>query len=287
MHRSRSLPGRRNHDRCRAVSSEHAENSATRSAVLRCRRCAGPGRKTPWSALVSGPTTIEHAPGRTVHRYHDPTTGQFLTVDPLVAQTGQPYYYANDDPVNNVDPTGDSFWGSVLNGAECAGSDGDDVAACAAVAPDVAPIVLGPVIAPILEPSQPSGLPTGTRVPNNSWVVRGGENTVQGWTKPGEINAEGLIDGGSVNSFPDLGVPELSVGIKNKQIGVSTVAQVEYLGGVVIAAPTARNPYHALLSGISPEEAHLLFTPTIQNPPYGLTSYTLPTQCPQPAETYA
>ena len=41
-----------------------------------------------------------------VHRYYDPTTGQFLTVDPLVSQTGQPFSYTNDDPVNGSDPSG-------------------------------------------------------------------------------------------------------------------------------------------------------------------------------------
>jgi RHS repeat-associated protein len=41
-----------------------------------------------------------------INRYYDPTTAQFLTVDPLVAQTGQPYAYTGDDPINNTDPTG-------------------------------------------------------------------------------------------------------------------------------------------------------------------------------------
>jgi RHS repeat-associated protein len=40
------------------------------------------------------------------NRVYDPTTAQFLTVDPLVGITGQPYNYAFDDPVNLVDPTG-------------------------------------------------------------------------------------------------------------------------------------------------------------------------------------
>ena len=43
-----------------------------------------------------------------VHRYYDPTTAQFLSVDPLVAHTGQPFSYANDDPVNLSDPSGDA-----------------------------------------------------------------------------------------------------------------------------------------------------------------------------------
>jgi len=39
-------------------------------------------------------------------RYYDPATAQFLTVDPLVAETGQPYAYVVDDPLNGVDPLG-------------------------------------------------------------------------------------------------------------------------------------------------------------------------------------
>jgi RHS repeat-associated protein len=39
-------------------------------------------------------------------RYYDPASGQFLTRDPLVDQTGQPYAYADGDPVDNTDPSG-------------------------------------------------------------------------------------------------------------------------------------------------------------------------------------
>ena len=42
-----------------------------------------------------------------VNRYYDPNTGQFLTVDPDVAETGQPYSYASDDPIDIIDPSGD------------------------------------------------------------------------------------------------------------------------------------------------------------------------------------
>jgi RHS repeat-associated protein len=42
-----------------------------------------------------------------IGRYYDPATGQFLSVDPLVDETGQPYAYTGDDPVNRVDPSGD------------------------------------------------------------------------------------------------------------------------------------------------------------------------------------
>lgn len=41
-----------------------------------------------------------------INRYYDPATGQFLSVDPDVAETGQPYSYGEDDPVNSKDITG-------------------------------------------------------------------------------------------------------------------------------------------------------------------------------------
>jgi RHS repeat-associated protein len=44
-----------------------------------------------------------------VHRYYDPATEQFLSVDPAVSLTGQPYEYAGDNPTNVVDPLG--LWG--------------------------------------------------------------------------------------------------------------------------------------------------------------------------------
>jgi len=39
-------------------------------------------------------------------RVYDPTTAQFMSVDPLVAETGEAYSYAGDDPVNAGDPSG-------------------------------------------------------------------------------------------------------------------------------------------------------------------------------------
>jgi hypothetical protein len=43
---------------------------------------------------------------RRVNRYYDPPTDQFLSVDPDVAETGQPYAFTGDDPLNLVDPLG-------------------------------------------------------------------------------------------------------------------------------------------------------------------------------------
>jgi RHS repeat-associated protein len=41
-----------------------------------------------------------------VDRYYDPSTGEFLSVGPLVAPTGQAYQYARDDPTNFIEPLG-------------------------------------------------------------------------------------------------------------------------------------------------------------------------------------
>jgi RHS repeat-associated protein len=41
-----------------------------------------------------------------INRYYDPTTDEFLSIDPNVATTDQPYVFTNDDPLNAEDPLG-------------------------------------------------------------------------------------------------------------------------------------------------------------------------------------
>jgi RHS repeat-associated protein len=41
-----------------------------------------------------------------INRYYNPNTAQFLTVDPMVAETGSAYGYVDNNPVNGTDPTG-------------------------------------------------------------------------------------------------------------------------------------------------------------------------------------
>jgi RHS repeat-associated protein len=43
------------------------------------------------------------------HRFYDPNTGLFLSVDPIVEVTEKPYSYSNDDPINTSDGSG--LWG--------------------------------------------------------------------------------------------------------------------------------------------------------------------------------
>lgn len=61
-------------------------------------------------------------------------------------------------------------------------------------------------------------------------------------------------------------VEEAAQGIKNNQIGVSTVGDVRNAGGTVTRDPTPYNPNHCLISGCTADVLSDLFTPTIKNP---------------------
>jgi RHS repeat-associated protein len=58
-----------------------------------------------------------------INRYYDPSTDQFLSVDPDVVTTDQPYVFTNDDPLNATDPLGlkkgDSLKVKVCIGLAC------------------------------------------------------------------------------------------------------------------------------------------------------------------------
>jgi RHS repeat-associated protein len=41
-----------------------------------------------------------------INRYYDPSSDQFISIDPAAAQTGQPYAFTGDDPLNGTDPLG-------------------------------------------------------------------------------------------------------------------------------------------------------------------------------------
>ena len=69
-----------------------------------------PGRTGSRCSCTSGAVDYDPNPRSTsdgsVARYYDPATGQFLSLDPDVAETDAPFTYAGDDPVNGWDPLG-------------------------------------------------------------------------------------------------------------------------------------------------------------------------------------
>jgi RHS repeat-associated protein len=56
-----------------------------------------------------------------INRYYDPATGQFISVDPQLTQTQQPYSYAGGDPVDATDPPGQSLPGGGSGGHDPCG----------------------------------------------------------------------------------------------------------------------------------------------------------------------
>jgi hypothetical protein len=60
-------------------------------------------------------------------------------------------------------------------------------------------------------------------------------------------------------------VAELAQAIPHGQIGVTTVRAVREVGGDVVRT-TGRSPYHATLTGLTPEQASRLLTPAVPNP---------------------
>ena len=115
-----------------------------------------------------------------------------------------------------------------------------------------------------------------TLLPHEVPVVRGGKNLPANFAQGSgvTVNAGGKIEGVSVNAAPDVSVQELTApnphtgypGIPHNQVGVTTVGAIRAAGGDVVPSPTRTNPYHATLSGLTPEQASQLFRPTVKNP---------------------
>ncbi len=104
------------------------------------------------------------------------------------------------------------------------------------------------------------------RIADDAIVVRGGQNRAQDIQRGIGTHPSG-ISGVSVESAEGT-ITELSRAIPHKQIGVTTVGKVRKVGGDVVRT-SGRSPYHATLTGLIPEEASKLLTPTILNPIQG------------------
>lgn len=106
------------------------------------------------------------------------------------------------------------------------------------------------------------------KLPDDAKVVRGGTCQCEQFEKGSGVTVGegGKLNGVSVNSASGKSVEELSEGIKNGQVGVTTVGDVRKAGGDVNPDPTKNNPYHSNVSGITGKQAETLFNPTIKNP---------------------
>ena len=101
------------------------------------------------------------------------------------------------------------------------------------------------------------------------FIVRGGTNFAVQFTNGSGVvtDADGKVWNVSVQSFPDTSIQDLSQRqwIPQNQIGVTTFPQLPN-GAILVPDPTFTNPYHALLGGITAQQAQAIFQPTMPNP---------------------
>ena len=105
------------------------------------------------------------------------------------------------------------------------------------------------------------------RIPDEALVVRGGRNRPEDIERGTGTHPSG-ITGVSVESAAGVTVADLAKLILHGQVGVTTVGKVRKAGGDVIRT-TGRSPYHATLTGLTPEQASRLLTPIMPNPARG------------------
>ena len=108
----------------------------------------------------------------------------------------------------------------------------------------------------------------GARLPDHALVCRGGTCTAGRFEggKGVTTDGSGKLNGVSVNSAPGKSVKDLTTSIPNGQVGVTTVGGVRRAGGDVTRSPTASNPDHCTMCGLTAEQAEKMFTPTVPNP---------------------
>ncbi len=102
----------------------HDQIGSTRALTNSSGTPAATNTYTPYGTLTSTTGTVANPLGFAgsytdtesgllylQHRYYDAAAGQFISVDPLVSQTAEPYAYVNDDPLDATDPLGLCFLG--------------------------------------------------------------------------------------------------------------------------------------------------------------------------------
>ncbi len=105
-------------------------------------------------------------------------------------------------------------------------------------------------------------------LPDDALVCRGGTCTADRFVNGSGVTVDsaGKLQGVSVQSGPGATLEQLTATVPNKQVGVTSVGNVRAAGGDVIPSARPGNPLHSTMSGITPQRAEELFTPTVQNP---------------------
>lgn len=195
-------------------------------------------------------------------RSYDPALGRYTQSDPIGLMGGvNTYAYVGANPMSRIDPEGRNFGEVIIGGVITYCRVKPDACAAAALATGVA-------IYNLTHPQSQSQSATVDQTPQ--YVVRGGTCLAPQFTNGSGVTTgpDGRLQNISVQSSPDTDIKTLSQRqwIPYNQIGVTTVEAIEKAGGTVVLTPTASNPYHADVFGITGDQAQQLFTPTILNP---------------------
>jgi uncharacterized protein RhaS with RHS repeats len=196
-----------------------------------------------------------------------------MQVDPIGFRGGVNLYaYVGNDPLNAFDPfgldkapnsNGSGFLAFLEPVAELATETGSAITGTATATAGI--LAAGILIATTTSTAGPAQDQLQMQ-----YVVRGGLNTANNFVNGSgvTIDAQGNLQGVSVQTFPNTSVQQLSQRqyLPYNQIGVNSLNAVTAAGATVVPSPTDNNPYHATMGGISPQAAESLFTPTIPNP---------------------
>lgn len=95
-------------------------------------------------------------------------------------------------------------------------------------------------------------------------MVRGGRNQPDDLRRGMRTHPSG-VTGASVECAEGLSVNDLAAAIPHNQIGLTTAGGIRAVGGDVVRT-SGYSQNHATMTGLSPEAASRLLTPTIANP---------------------
>ena len=185
--------------------------------------------------------------GSSVHRYYDPTTAQFTSVDPLVQTTGQPYQYTEGDPVNGVDPMG--LWGlnPISDVAQAAGDVGHFVMQHHQVIEQVATIG-GAIVGMAACDAATAGLCSaftpvaGALVGTALYAEGGGSHTAQGYAMAfasgGVVGSLSMVWGGVATAGAALWMGDATIGAGGGIYDYARSPGCHSLGGFLRAGAT-------------------------------------------------
>jgi hypothetical protein len=102
------------------------------------------------------------------------------------------------------------------------------------------------------------------RIPDEAIVVRGGRNRPEDIRRGTGTHPSG-VTGISVECAVGLTIEELSATIPHGQVGSTTVGEIRKAGGEIVRT-SGRSPYHATLTGLTPQKISNLLSPAFPNP---------------------